>query len=44
MTLDHIDGLLLDMDGVLGVSWQPYPGAAARPCSACAPPVCLFVS
>lgn len=24
----HIDGLLLDMDGVLGVSWTPLPGAA----------------
>jgi HAD superfamily hydrolase (TIGR01458 family) len=29
MTLTHIDGLLLDMDGVLGVSWRPFPGAAA---------------
>ena len=29
MTLDHIDGLLLDMDGVLGVSWTPLDGAAA---------------
>jgi HAD superfamily hydrolase (TIGR01458 family) len=28
MKLDHIDALLLDMDGVLGVSWQPLPGAA----------------
>jgi len=28
MKLDHIDGLLLDMDGVLGVSWTPLPGAA----------------
>jgi HAD superfamily hydrolase (TIGR01458 family) len=28
MPLDHIDGLLLDMDGVLGVSWTPLPGAA----------------
>ncbi len=28
MTLPHIDGLLLDMDGVLGVSWTPLPGAA----------------
>jgi HAD superfamily hydrolase (TIGR01458 family) len=28
MNLDHIDGLLLDMDGVLGVSWTPLPGAA----------------
>jgi len=28
MRLDHIAGLLLDMDGVLGVSWQPLPGAA----------------
>jgi HAD superfamily hydrolase (TIGR01458 family) len=28
MKLDHIDGLLLDMDGVLGVSWNPLPGAA----------------
>ena len=28
MKLDHIDGLLLDMDGVLGVSWRPLPGAA----------------
>jgi HAD superfamily hydrolase (TIGR01458 family) len=28
MTLDHIDGLLLDMDGVLGVSWTPLDGAA----------------
>jgi HAD superfamily hydrolase (TIGR01458 family) len=27
--IDDIDGLLLDMDGVLGVSWQPLPGAAA---------------
>jgi HAD superfamily hydrolase (TIGR01458 family) len=26
--LDHIDGLLLDMDGVLGVSWTPLDGAA----------------
>jgi HAD superfamily hydrolase (TIGR01458 family) len=25
----HIEGLLLDMDGVLGVSWTPLPGAAA---------------
>ena len=22
MSLDHIEGLLLDMDGVLGVSWS----------------------
>ena len=29
MNLDHIDGLLLDMDGVLGVSWTPLDGAAA---------------
>ena len=29
MALTHIDGLLLDMDGVLGVSWRPLPGAAA---------------
>jgi HAD superfamily hydrolase (TIGR01458 family) len=28
MSLDHIQGLLLDMDGVLGVSWTPLPGAA----------------
>jgi HAD superfamily hydrolase (TIGR01458 family) len=28
MTLDHIEGLLLDMDGVLGVSWTPLDGAA----------------
>jgi HAD superfamily hydrolase (TIGR01458 family) len=28
MTLDTADGLLLDMDGVLGVSWTPFPGAA----------------
>jgi len=26
--LTGIDGLLLDMDGVLGVSWTPLPGAA----------------
>ena len=29
MTLSHIDGLLLDVDGVLGVSWTPLDGAAA---------------
>jgi len=29
MALTHIDGLLLDMDGVLGESWRPLPGAAA---------------
>jgi HAD superfamily hydrolase (TIGR01458 family) len=29
MPLDHIEGLLLDMDGVLGVSWTPLDGAAA---------------
>ncbi len=29
MTLTHIDGLLLDMDGVLAMSWRPLPGAAA---------------
>jgi len=29
MGLTHIQGLLLDMDGVLGVSWRPLPGAAA---------------
>ncbi len=29
MALTHIEGLLLDMDGVLGVSWRPLPGAAA---------------
>ena len=29
MGVTHIDGLLLDMDGVLGVSWRPLPGAAA---------------
>jgi HAD superfamily hydrolase (TIGR01458 family) len=28
MKLDGIEGLLLDMDGVLGVSWTPLPGAA----------------
>jgi HAD superfamily hydrolase (TIGR01458 family) len=28
MSLDHIDGLLLDMDGVLAMSWRPLPGAA----------------
>jgi HAD superfamily hydrolase (TIGR01458 family) len=28
MRLTGIDGLLLDMDGVLGVSWTPLPGAA----------------
>ena len=28
MSLEHIQGLLLDMDGVLGVSWVPLPGAA----------------
>jgi HAD superfamily hydrolase (TIGR01458 family) len=28
MRLHGIDGLLLDMDGVLGVSWTPLPGAA----------------
>ena len=27
--LSDIHGLLLDMDGVLGVSWRPLPGAAA---------------
>jgi HAD superfamily hydrolase (TIGR01458 family) len=26
-TLTHIDGLLLDMDGVLAMSWRPLPGA-----------------
>jgi HAD superfamily hydrolase (TIGR01458 family) len=29
VSLTHIRGLLLDMDGVLGVSWRPLPGAAA---------------
>ena len=29
MSLTHIRGLLLDMDGVLGVSWRPLPGATA---------------
>ena len=29
MALKQIHGLLLDMDGVLGVSWRPLPGAAA---------------
>ncbi len=29
MALTHIEGLLLDMDGVLGVSWRPLSGAAA---------------
>jgi HAD superfamily hydrolase (TIGR01458 family) len=29
VALDRIDALLLDMDGVLGVSWTPLPGAAA---------------
>jgi len=29
MELPQIDGLLLDTDGVLGVSWRPLPGAAA---------------
>ena len=24
-----VDGLLLDMDGVLTVSWEPLPGAVA---------------
>ena len=28
-TLNGIDGLVLDMDGVLGVSWTPLDGAAA---------------
>jgi HAD superfamily hydrolase (TIGR01458 family) len=28
MKLEGIEGLLLDMDGVLGVSWTPLPGAA----------------
>jgi HAD superfamily hydrolase (TIGR01458 family) len=28
MKLDGIEGLVLDMDGVLGVSWTPLPGAA----------------
>ena len=29
MELPQIDGLLLDMDGVLGVSWRSLPGAVA---------------
>lgn len=29
MSFDRVDGLLLDMDGVLGVSWTPLDGAAA---------------
>jgi hypothetical protein len=26
--LEHVDGLLPDKDGLLGVSWTPQPGAA----------------
>lgn len=29
MALDGIEGLLLDMDGVLTMSWRPLPGATA---------------
>jgi len=25
----HISGVLIDIDGVLTVSWQPLPGAVA---------------
>ena len=46
MTSRGIDGLLLDIDGVLSVSWEPIPGSidAMDAFRAAEIPICLITN